>query len=59
MAPIGAILSLLLFLFGIAITYFIIKLAVKHAINESLEDITSTVKEAIIAGLSEHKNQNK
>lgn len=46
---------------GIAIMYLTIKLAVKYAVKESLEDIESVIKKSIVDGLSEYeyKNQNK
>lgn len=49
------------YLIGSFSSYFIIKLAVKHAINESLEDIKSIINQAIVEGLSEHeyKKENK
>lgn len=52
-------MALALYIIGIAITYFIIKLAVKHAINESLEDIGSMIKEALLEGLSEHEDKKQ
>lgn len=55
------IMAIIFYTIGIIITYFIIKLAVKSAINESLEDIKSIIKESIVEGLSEfeHKKHNK
>lgn len=55
------IMAIILYFIGIIITYFIIELAVKNAIKESLEDIESVIKESIVVGLSEYeyKKQNK
>jgi hypothetical protein len=54
-------MAFILYLIGIAITYFIIKFAVRQAISESLGNVKSVVKEALIEGLSEYeyKKQNK
>ncbi|GKU25101.1 hypothetical protein [Clostridium folliculivorans] len=52
-------MGIFLYLIGIISAYFIIKLAVKHAIEESLEDIRGTVKEAITGGLYEYKRRNQ
>lgn len=53
--------ALIIYVIGIIVTYFIIKLAVKNAINECLEDIGSVMKKSIVEGLSEYeyKKQNK
>lgn len=55
------IMAIIFYIIGIIITYFIIKLAVKSAINESLEDIKPMIKESIVGGLSEfeYKKHNK
>jgi hypothetical protein len=52
-------MGIVLYLIGIASAYFIIKLAVKHAIEESLEDIRGTLKEAISGGLYEYESRKK
>lgn len=44
-----------LYLIGALITYFVIKIAVKHAIKESLGDIRGTVKQAILGALYENE----
>ncbi|MBK1813214.1 hypothetical protein JHL18_21565 [Clostridium sp. YIM B02505] len=44
-------MEIILLLIAIIITYFTIKLAVKNAIYESLEDIRGKIKEAITDGL--------
>lgn len=61
MSGLGIILSLISFFIGAIITYFIIKAAVKKAINESLEDVHSIIREAVVAALSEYeyKKQNR
>jgi hypothetical protein len=55
------IMAIIFYMVGSIITYFIIKIAVKNAINESLEDIKPMIKESILEGLSEYeyKKQNK
>jgi hypothetical protein len=54
-------MGLILYLIGIVITYYVIKLAVKNAISESLVDAKSVIRGAIVDGLSEYeyKKQNK
>lgn len=52
-------MGIVLYLIGIAIAYFVIKLAVKHAIEDSLEDIRGTLKEAISGGLYEYESRKK
>ncbi|GFZ29999.1 hypothetical protein CSC2_05250 [Clostridium zeae] len=51
-------MEIILILIVIVITYFTIKLAVKNAIYESLEDIRGTIKEAITGELYEHERRN-
>lgn len=51
----GGNMAFMWYLISSIISYFIIKLAVKHAINESLEDIESIINQAIVAGFSEHE----
>ncbi|SHJ91514.1 hypothetical protein SAMN05444401_0120 [Clostridium amylolyticum] len=41
------------------ITYFIIKIAVKHAIKESLDDIQGIIKNAISQSRTEYDWKNK
>ena len=55
------VLCLISFIVGAIIIYFIIKDAVKNAINESLEDVNSMIREAVVAALSEYeyKKQNR
>lgn len=61
MSDTGVILGLISFFIGAVIMYFIIRAAVKNAINESLEDIHSIIREAVVAALSEYeyKKQNR
>ena len=50
---------IIFYIIGIVITYFIIKVAVKSAINESLYDIKPMLKESIVEALSEYEYKKK
>ena len=54
----GILLVLLLTFIGFYITYLIIKIAVKHAISESLEDIRGTMIKAISQSRDEYNWKN-
>ena len=54
----GILLYLLLIFIGFYVTYFTIKIAVKHAISESLEDIRVTISKAISCSRDEYNWKN-
>ena len=53
------LINLCLFVIGLAITYYLIKFAVKQAIRESLDDIRVTIKEAIKGANYEKEYKDK
>jgi hypothetical protein len=52
-------LPILIFIFSLGITYFLIMSAVKTAISESTDQIKDAVKEGILEALAERDNRKK
>lgn len=54
----GVLINLFFIALGVVLLYFVIKLAVKHAIKESQWDLGFTLKDSVKKALKEIENEN-